>query len=407
MVAARSRIRELEEMLASAQHLVVPPASESSPTPVVFRVTGVSAGADSRQVTQSISGVSAQANSRRVTQDVAGVSANGNSRRRSLQRKTYAESVTGLSAPTPAKTRKLQKSEQPASQSKQPPLVIDAHCHWDKILQPQYYGCVSNTVSGVENHVKDSRSKVKPQVPTNVELMVSVFCDPATWWLFSKISDHRIRPAIGYHPKHCLQSRPDRRELDHMTRVLADKRCVAFGEVGLDFHHAQTSAQRRNQEVAFKNLLDTYVDSGTRKPLVLHLRNSEDPEDPDNAYQVGLRCVREKGCLDAKIHLHYFSGNTQDMARWIKSVPRVVFGLTPQIMQHEKVQGYAEFIRKVPTDKLVAETDAPYCKPPNISGPNHPWHVHQVLDFIAEVKQRNVSDVYKTVYKTTRDFYSI
>ena len=141
-------------------------------------------------------------------------------------------------------------------------------------------------------------------------------------------------------------------------------RVVAVGECGLDFYrdYAPRDAQRR----AFAAQIEVANEAGL--PLVIHTRAADDEtfamleaaEVP-----VVLHCFGSVERLDDAIERGYlvsFAGN----------------------VAYPKAEDLREAARRVPDDRILAETDAPYLAPPPHRGrPNQPAYVMRTLDVLA------------------------
>ncbi len=185
------------------------------------------------------------------------------------------------------------------------------------------------------------------------------------------------------------------------------KSCVGISEIGQDYHHAQSSSKRENQRWNFMSILEMMKSTGTRKPIVLHLRNSQNTDDPDNVFPHALHLIRYKQLDSHKIHLHCFSGTKSDAEVWFKACHNIKFGFTCTLLYKDTRKSLHEVVKWLPPSCLLAESDAPYMKPPNMAGPNHPWNVHQVLDEMASLRGWSLPRLYDQVLWNTQQLYNI
>jgi TatD DNase family protein len=166
---------------------------------------------------------------------------------------------------------------------------------------------------------------------------------------------------VGVHPHEA----GDVADARTVVRGLVDHpRAVAVGECGLDFYrdYAPRDAQRR----AFAAQIE--VANEARLPLVIHTRAADDEtfamleaaEVP-----VVLHCFGSVGRLDDALDRGYlvsFAGN----------------------VCYPKAEDLREAARRVPDDRILAETDAPYLAPPPHRGrPNQPAYVRRTLEVLA------------------------
>jgi TatD DNase family protein len=167
----------------------------------------------------------------------------------------------------------------------------------------------------------------------------------------------QVYAAVGRHPNSATGF--DDADLTALRALAAHDKCVAIGETGLDFYRAY--APHPDQERAFLAQIELARD--TAKALVIHTRAAEDET-------LAILCERAD---DLRVILHCFS-----MADRIE-----------QCLEHDqwwisfagnltypKAQALREAALRVPLDRLLVETDAPYLAPQPVRGrPNQPANV--------------------------------
>ena len=149
-----------------------------------------------------------------------------------------------------------------------------------------------------------------------------------------------------------------------VRELIGHPRAVAVGECGLDFYrdYAPRDAQRR----AFAAQIDVANEAGL--PLVIHTRAADDETFAmleSAEVPVVLHCFGSVGRLDDALERGYlvsFAGN----------------------VAYPKAEDLREAARRVPDDRILAETDAPYLAPPPHRGrPNQPAYVMRTLEVLA------------------------
>ena len=136
-------------------------------------------------------------------------------------------------------------------------------------------------------------------------------------------------------------------------------------------------------------------------PLVLHIRDAE-ADGYDVLAAAGVPS-------DWPIHRHCFTGGWEEASLWLKRYTASKIGFTGAVTYR---RGLWEVVKKIPLDRILLETDAPYFLPSrvdrkryplNVSLPGHVIHVAAQMAAIKEVSLRtvleqnlmNVHDVYK------------
>jgi TatD DNase family protein len=171
--------------------------------------------------------------------------------------------------------------------------------------------------------------------------------------------------AIGHHPNNATGY--DDAITDELREVAAHPRCLAIGETGLDDY--RDYAPRPDQERAFRAQIELAHELG--KPLVIHTRAAEDDT-------IGTLAAHAEGL---EVILHCFSMPSRleeclDRGWWISFAGNVTY---------PKAEDLAEAAERVPLDRLLVETDAPYLTPqPVRKHRNQPAYVVHTARFIAE-----------------------
>ena len=171
--------------------------------------------------------------------------------------------------------------------------------------------------------------------------------------------------ALGIHPHQAAE--PDATRLDELRELLADERAVAVGETGLDFY--RDYAPRDLQRELFERQLELAAELG--KTVVVHTRDASAETaatlEPF-AGTVVLHCFSAPELLPVALERGYylsFAGN----------------------VTYPKAEELREAARRVPADRLLAETDSPYLSPqPRRGRPNEPANVVHTVAVLAETR---------------------
>jgi TatD DNase family protein len=180
----------------------------------------------------------------------------------------------------------------------------------------------------------------------------------------------QVYVAIGRHPNHATGF--DVADLAELEALAAHPRCRAIGETGLDFY--RQTASREDQERAFAAHIQ--LARATGKPLVIHTRAADD----DTLSMLGgqaedlrviLHCFSMPDRLDACLEREY----------WISFAGNVTY--PPN-------RALREAAARVPADRLLVETDAPYLAPQAVRKErNQPAFVRLTAEAVAA--ERGVS----------------
>jgi TatD DNase family protein len=169
--------------------------------------------------------------------------------------------------------------------------------------------------------------------------------------------------AVGLHPNYTTGYAG----IDWLRPLAEHPNVRAIGETGLD--DFRDYAPRADQEPAFADQIALARDVG--KPLVIHTRAADD--------DTISTLAREAGGLE--VILHCFSMATRveeclDHGWWISFAGNVTY---------PKAADLAEAMERVPLDRLLVETDAPYLTPQVVRKErNRPAYVVHTARFVAE-----------------------
>jgi len=175
----------------------------------------------------------------------------------------------------------------------------------------------------------------------------------------------QVYAAIGHHPNEATGF--DGGHLAELQALAQHSRCVAIGETGLD--DFRDYAPRADQERAFAAQIE--LARATGKPLVIHSRAAEDDT---------IATLREHaGGLDVILHCFSMPDRVDECVEqgwWISFAGNVTY---------PKAQDLAAAVQRVPADRLLVETDAPYLTPQVVRKErNQPAFVTHTARFVAE-----------------------
>jgi TatD DNase family protein len=175
----------------------------------------------------------------------------------------------------------------------------------------------------------------------------------------------QVFAAIGRHPNHAAGF--DDGGLAEIEALAEHPRCAAIGETGLDYY--RDYAPRSDQEGAFHAQIE--LARATGKPLVIHTRAAEDDT-------IATLRARADGVA---VIMHCFSmphrlDECLDAGWWISFAGNVTY---------PKAEDLAAAAQRVPDDRLLVETDAPYLTPQIVRKErNQPAYVAHTARFVAE-----------------------
>lgn len=188
----------------------------------------------------------------------------------------------------------------------------------------------------------------------------------------------QVHAAIGRHPNHAQGF--DDADLADLEALAAHPRCAAIGETGLDYY--RDYAPRADQERAFHAQIE--LARATGKPLVIHTRAAEDDT-------VNTLKARADG-LSVIMHCFSMPDRLDECLAegwWISFAGNVTY---------PKAEDLARAAARVPDDRLLVETDAPYLTPQVVRKErNQPAFVVHTARFVAEQRGTTYDELERQV----------
>jgi TatD DNase family protein len=181
--------------------------------------------------------------------------------------------------------------------------------------------------------------------------------------------------AVGVHPEDCVGMTEN--DLETIRTLAQNKRVVAIGEIGLDYHYADVSP-KENQQLWFKKQLDLAAELDL--PIVVHARE---------ATQDTFDMIRDSKVRKGVIHA--FSGSAEVATEYIKMGFYIGVG---GVVTFKNGKSLVRTVENIPLEKIVIETDAPYLSPvPNRGKRNDSSNLIYTAQKIAELKGVTVEEV--------------
>ncbi len=244
-------------------------------------------------------------------------------------------------------------------------MFVDSHCHL--------------------NYLDDGTAAIDRARQLDVEHVLCIGVDSAgiADVLAFAEAHNDVHATVGEHPGNVSGN------LDWIDPLVSHPKVVALGEMGLDYHY---EAEPRTQALQRESFVRQMQKAQTHNmPVVIHTRAAEADTTAilaDFPDVIGvLHCFTENWSL-AKAGL--------DLGYYVSISGIVTF---------KNADNVREVAEKVPAERLLIETDAPWLAPiPHRGKQNQPAYVVDTAEYLA--KLRNVS-VQELAAQTTANFYEL
>lgn len=235
--------------------------------------------------------------------------------------------------------------------------VIDSHVHLDKLF--------------LRNH-KQSWPYFRHEKASgclNMESMVCGLNFRETWGMLPKLEGDNIYFSMGLHP-HQTSKPVSRKDWDKMEQLLAHPKCIALGEVGLDYGHNKEE-ERLFQQTFLEKVCKLAKQLGI--PIVIHCREGKVASKPKWAQIHCIQILKKILGNDHPIYLHCFSSDI-NLEEWNKAFSNLYFGMSPMLIKEKN-----EDLNEVDLRRMLLESDAPYLI-------DNPWDNWEVLEHVSLLK---------------------
>ena len=241
-------------------------------------------------------------------------------------------------------------------------MFIDSHCHLDRLDLSKFDHSLDKVIIAAE------QAKVEKM------LCVSVTLDDFPSMAKKTANYDNVYLSCGMHPL----NQEDTVSREHLLMLADNPRVVAVGETGLDYYYAPETKEL--QIDSFKKHIQ--VAKQLNKPLIIHTRDAQ---------QDTLSIMRSEGAEQIGGVLHCFT-ETLEMAE--QAMAMGFYISFSGIVTFKNASALREVAKKIPNDRFLIETDAPYLAPvPHRGQQNQPAYVADVAKFLASIRGQSLAEV--------------
>ena len=256
-------------------------------------------------------------------------------------------------------------------------MIIDTHCH----LDDERY---DDDIEAVLHNAKNS----------GVEKFIIPGADPKTLQRAVTLAEkyESIYFAVGVHPYDAQNY-----DKSYLEKYVHHPKCVAIGECGLDYFRLPETEEAIAEEKALQK--EVFVDQilwakELKKPLIVHVRESS----ADCLALLDQYAGEEGGVL------HCYNADESLLKLAKKNFYYGIGG----VLTFKNARKLINVYPKIPVDKLLIETDAPYLTPhPHRGERNEPSYTTFVADKMSELSDYSSSEVAELSTKNAQRLFGI
>lgn len=256
-------------------------------------------------------------------------------------------------------------------------MIIDTHCHLDD----------DRYTEDIEEVLENARQK-------GVEKFIIPGADPQTLERAVELSEKYdgVYFSVGVHPYDAENY--DRKFLE---QYIGHPKCVAVGECGLDYFRLPETDEEIAKDKAMQK--DVFIDQilwakKMKKPLIVHVRESS----ADCLALLDEYAGEEGGVL------HCYNADESLLKLSSKNFYYGIGG----VLTFKNARKLINVYPKIPLDRLVIETDAPYLTPhPHRGKRNEPAYTTLVAEKMSELSNLEYDEITKISTQNAQKLFHI
>lgn len=266
-------------------------------------------------------------------------------------------------------------------------LVIDTHCH---LTFPQFEGRIDEELAEAGRHGVSGCITISTTPMNALECLNVAMRYPNVW------------SSAGVHPLYAAEGPFDLTPLRH---CIAQDRCVAWGEMGLDNHYSDPPRSLQEPVLMQQLALIREIDEpkrgkpkpGAGKPIVLHCREAFDDLIP---------ILQDSGIAGERFVFHCFTAGPAEARQVLDFGAMISF---TGVATYKNAPEVMEAAALTPSDRIMVETDAPYLSPQPVRGqrPCRPWMVSLTAKLIAEARGESLEEFDRMTDANAQKFFGV
>ncbi|MBR0290037.1 MAG: TatD family hydrolase [Selenomonadaceae bacterium] len=255
-------------------------------------------------------------------------------------------------------------------------MFIDTHCHLED-----------------ENFSEDRAQVLEHAKIAGVERIINFGSTLKSSIAVTELAKNfpELYAGVGIHPEEIDDF--DEKTCARLAELAAEKKVIAIGEIGLDYHWEKDSQRRLIQQKIFIEQLD--LARQLNLPVCIHDRD---------AHGDTLKILQTEG-KNLRGVLHCYSGSLET-AREVWKLGYFIGVDGPLTFKNSAK--LPEVVKAAPREMILIETDAPYLAPTPYRGKrNEPAYVVEVAKKLAELRGETLEEVATYTTANAKNLYEI
>ena len=240
-------------------------------------------------------------------------------------------------------------------------MYIDSHCHLN-MLAEEPGGINAMVTEATEN---------------GIEHILCIAIDKNSCTEVKTIADSypQVTASVGIHPN---VDKAEQFTVEELVAEAAHPKVIAIGETGLDYFRSEGDLEWQ------RDRFRVHIEAAkqTRKPLIIHTREARADT---------MDILEQEDAESAGGIIHCFTENWETAKRALD----IGFYISLSgIVTFKSARELQDVAKKLPLERILIETDAPYLAPvPHRGKTNKPVFVKHVAAFLAELRGDTVENI--------------
>lgn len=254
-------------------------------------------------------------------------------------------------------------------------MYIDTHCH---LHDPKFNGARDEIVKECER--------------VGVGLIIDMGCCAQTSLIGKELSEKypSVYFGAGCHPSDAKTF--DQNEYEKISALADHPKCLAIGEIGLDYYW--DSSYNDIQKQVFISQLEL----AKEKKLPFNIHSREATQDTLEILKTNKDKLIYGGVM------HCYSGSIETAKEYMKLGLMISFGGPATFKNADRIR---EVVKTIPDDYLFTETDSPFLSPEPLRGKNNkPFNIPIILNLLAKVRNQDADFLQEKVYENAKRLFT-
>lgn len=235
---------------------------------------------------------------------------------------------------------------------------------------------------------KDRQALLECLPQYGIDVVINSGSDLKSSYMGKKLSEQYdyIYFAAGVHPNELYDI--SEKTIQEIRQLAGHKKCVAIGEIGLDYHY--DTFDKEVQKYWFEKQLS--LSKLLHIPVIIHSREAS-----QDCFDIIKKSGVEKGVI------HCYSGSVEMAEEYVKMGFMIGIG---GVLTYSNAKKLTEVAKKISLEHILIETDCPYLSPvPHRGKRNDSRNLEFVVKKLSEIKGLSPTEIANATLKNGKNLF--